>query len=207
MKELQMPIKATSSSRTWTDPYGYRFLVQWTNLVLLEILVRKFTSTLPRSEYRLKAQLDDAIRSCVANLEEGWKQATTSDYLTFLGYTQGSLEEVQGDIRRNLQNGFLISTPTSSIDKLGIDLTSWKTYCANPINSSKFLYFPLTDGKGILKELKGEELTYEIFHELINKTDYILRNLVISLETKLTHDGKYYEIEKARIRGNLRFKK
>ena len=207
MRELNMPVNVTASSRVWTDPTGYRFLVQWTNLVLLEILVRKFTSTLPKKEYRLVAQMNDAARSNIANLEEGWKRATTSDYLQFLSYTQGSLEEVSGDIRCSLQNNLLSSDPTSSLDTLGIDLESWKTYCANPTNSPKFLYFPLKDSKGILKELRGENLTYEIFHELINKTDYILRKLVISLETKLENEGKYYQVQKARIRGNLRFKK
>lgn len=199
-RELSAPNKPSSRSRVWQATEGYRFLVQWTNLVLLEILIRLFTKTLPKSEYRLKAQLDDAVRSSVANMEEGWKRANTSEYLQFLGYCQGSLEEVKGDIRRCLQNGFLRSIIGSNLASLGIDLKEWKTWCGSPLNSSKILYFPLKGSKGLLKDLKENNLTFEIFMELINKTDYLLRTLVSSLERKLSSDQKHYQVEKARIR-------
>ena len=35
-----------------------------------------------------------------------------------------------------------------------------------------------------LEEIRGQDLTYEIFIELINKTDWLLRRLVLSLENK-----------------------
>lgn len=159
---------------------------------LLRLLIRKFTSTLPLfsskgSEHRLKAQLDDAARSVVANIEEGFKRPTTKEYLEFLGFSEGSLEEVKGDIKRANQDGFLKSQPVGSLLALGIDLKSWKDWCQNPLNSSKLLYYPLKESKGFyrnLEELKGEALNYEIFIELINKTDKAFRTLVESLERK-----------------------
>ena len=39
----------------------------------------------------------------------------------------------------------------------------------------------------------------DLFIELINKTDYLLRVLVQSLEKKLAEDQKYYQVEQARI--------
>ena len=74
-------------SRTWGDPEGYRHLIPWSNTVLLRHFVRETTSSLPKSEYRRKAQLDDAARSVVRNMEEGYKRATTSEYLDFIGYS------------------------------------------------------------------------------------------------------------------------
>lgn len=65
-----------------------------------------------------------------------------------------------------------------------------------PLNSYKFLYDPVDS-------LNPNALTYEIFIELINKTDWHLRKLVISLEDKLAREQKFYQVEQARIRGKL----
>lgn len=188
MKELassKLPYNPLrSESRSWTDPTGYRFLAPWSNAVLLRILVRKLTETFPKSEYRRKAQMDDAIRSVVRNVEEGFKRSTTKEYIQFIGYSQGSLEEVKGDVRDCLEDKALASRPASSLMDLGIDLKAWNDWCKDPLNSPRFLYFPLRESKGMLKDVRGNDLTYEIFIELINKTDWLLRRLVHALENK-----------------------
>jgi len=206
-------------SRTWSDPEGYKYLVQWSNLVLLRFLIRKLTDSLPKREYRRKAQLDDAGRSTVRNIEEGYKRATTSEYVQFLSYTQGSLEEVKGDSRELTEDGFLPSKPSSSLAGIGIVLGDFhKTLLSSshPLTSSKpplkeakgpdFTYRPLTVLYPPLAQVRPENLTYEIFMELINKTDWLLRKLVESLELKLTQGQKFYQVERARIRGNLKDK-
>lgn len=201
--ELSHKEQPATRSRVWSSPRGYRYLVQWTNAVLLRILIRKFTGTLPRLEYRTKTQRDDAARSVVSNIEEGYRRPTSAEYLNFLGYSEASLGEVYGDINKCLQDGFLKKKSGNRISDLGLDLTAWKSYCGNPLNSSKLLYFPLDKNRGsyrTLEELKGEILTYEIFTELINKTDWLLRKLVESLEKKLKNDQKAYRIEQLRIR-------
>lgn len=206
--QLENPEKPVQRSRIWESSRGYRFLTPWSNAVLLRILVRKFTQSLQTKEFRLKAQLDDAARSTIANIEEGFKRPTTSEYLRFLGFSQASLEEVKGDVERCLQDGFLKSVPKSGLVSLGIDLKLWNNWAKNPLNSSKILDFPL-EVKGLyrsLKEVKGEELSYETFRELINKTDYLLRKLVESLEKKLSADQKGYQIEQARIKRSLKGK-
>ena len=188
MRELEETKNPQSNSRSWKDPIGYRFLIPWSNAVLLRIFVRALTITFPKSEYRRKSQMDDAIRSVIRNIEEGFKRSTTKDYLNFLGYSQGSLEEVKGDVRECLEDELVVSKPGSSVADLGVDLKAWTEWLRNPLNSSKFLYFPLKDSKGMVKDIKGQNLTYEIFIELINKTDWLLRKLVESLETKLRVD-------------------
>ncbi len=223
-RELSQAQKPRNQTREWSSSRGYRFLVQWSNAVLLRILIRKFTVTLPLQSFnppaggplnssdivqrskdfpinsskiplnsykhfenRLKTQLDDACRSIISNLEEGYKRPTTEEYLKFIGYSEASLEEIHGLINQSQQDGFLISKKGSSLAGLGIDLKAWNEWCKNPLNSSKLLYFPLKESKGSyrnLKEIKGTDLTYEIFIELINKTDFLLRKLVESLEHK-----------------------
>src|SRR3989344_2247801 len=127
-QELAAPPKPHARSRVWSSPRGYRFLVQWSNSVLLRILIRTFTSTLPRSEHRTKTQLDDAARSVISNIEEGYKRPTTSEYLQFLGYSQASLEEIHGLVQQILQDGFLQSASGSRLTDLGLDLKSWNLW-------------------------------------------------------------------------------
>lgn len=225
-RELAQAKKPQQRSRVAKTTNGYIFLVAWSNASLFRVFVRRFTATLPKNEYRLKAQFDDNARSTVANIEEGFARPTTSEYVTFLGYSQASLVEGKGDTQRSLQDGFLKSIPGSSLKDLGIDLADWhealkasavsrptevkgvyrnleesrgSSKAQIPLNSFKFLYPPVDN-------LKSEDLTYEIFVELINKTDWHLRKLVESLERKLNQDQKFYQVERARIRSNLRLR-
>lgn len=199
--QLQLPPKpSTTTSRAWQDPKGYQYLAVWQNAALLRIFTRKFTLTLPLngplSERRLKAQMDDCSRSVKRNIEEGWKRSTSSEYLQFLGYSQGSLEELKGDIRDCKTDGFLKSIPHSSLAKLGFRLTSPKgpskgQVKGEPTESRHLYHIPLST-------LKSSDLTYEVFMELCNKTDYLLRQTVKSLETKLNQDRKHYQVQKLR---------
>ena len=222
-QELAQEQKPRERSRISKTSNGYIFLVAWSNASLLRVLVRKFTRTLAKGEYRLKTQADDSARSTVANIEEGFARQTTSEYINFLGYSRASLIEEKGDVHRSLQDGFLKSVPGSGLKDLGINMADWhealkKSVISkptefkgnygnlrepkgdkSPLNSFKFLYPPVDD-------LKAEDLTYEMFIELINKTDWNLRKLVESLEKKLNQDQKFYQVEKSRVRTNLKLK-
>jgi len=197
--ELSRPPKPIQTSRVWKDPEGYQYLAVWQNAALLRVLIRKFTSILPSREFRLKSQLDDAARSQKRNIEEGWKRPTTSEYLSFLGFSQGSLEEIKGDIRDAKTDGFLISKPGSILEDIGIDLRVIKglTVKGEPTEPTHPYFKPLTT-------LNPGSITYEIFIELINKTDYLLRKLVESLEKKLASERKGYQVEQARIKDKFR---
>lgn len=222
-RELARPKQPVQDSRIWKSPVGYRYLVPWSNAVLLRYFVRLFTKSLPKSEYRRKAQVDDASRSVVRNIEEGYKRATTSEYLDFIGYSQGSLEEVRGDIRELTEDGFLPSKNGSSLERIGIDLGKFNQVLRpkkpeleedkgiyrnlkekTSDRDEDFLYRPITVLYPPLDKVVVQDLTYEIFAELINKTDYLLRGLVSSLEKKLTTDKKSYQIDQARIRDKFR---
>lgn len=204
-QELSSPERPVQRSRTWKTPSGFRYLVQWSNLVLLRYFVRLFTASLPKSEYRRKSQLDDAARSSVRNLEEGWKRANTSTYLEFVGFSQGSLEEVKGDIRDLVEDGFLLSRPGSFLKTLGIDLGTLNKALQSKgeLEETKGGYIPITILYPPLNSTKASDLTYEIFIELINKSEYLLRKLVESLENKLAMDKKYYQVEQARIKDKI----
>lgn len=205
LEELKAPQKPKQRSRVWTDPNGFQYLGVWQNAALLRVLVRKFTLTLPLWEKRLKAQMDDCARSQKRNIEEGWKRSTTSEYLQFLGYSQGSLEELKGDIRDAKTDGFLKSVKGSTLRDIGFDLNTFKGPLkgqskSEPTEPNHPYFQPL-------ETLKGQDITYEVFIELINKTDFLLRKLVESLEIKLNNDNKHYQVEQARIRDAIKPKR
>ena len=208
--ELNQPKQKVSRSRVWTDPTGYRYLVPWSNAVLLRYFIRMLTESLPKSEYRRKAQLDDAGRSVVRNIEEGYKRATTPEYTDFIGYSQGSLEEVKGDIRELTEDGFLKSKPGSTLAEIGFDLGGFNAALKGNKGSYRKLkdvkteYTPINVLYPPLNNIRAEDLTYEIFLELINKTDWNLRQLVVSLERKLSDEQKFYKVEQARIRDKFK---
>jgi len=219
IQELAKPERPKARSRVWQDPKGYQYLGVWQNAALLRILVRVFTKGLPKSEYRLKAQMDDEARSAKRNIEEGWKRPTTSEYLQFLGYSQGSLEELKGDIRDCKTDGFLPSRPGSELKDKGFDLRVAKgpfrdkgevkgepNELGHPYQQPLKTLIPEAQTRMQGSRAKQEVLTYEMFMELINKTDYLLRRLVESLEKKLAEEQKGYQIERAKIRSNLKLK-
>jgi hypothetical protein len=71
-------------------------------------------------------------------------------------------------------------------------------------NSLKIPYSPLISdfkfGYPPVDELDPAKITYEMLIELMNKTDWNLRQLVGSLEAKLNREHKFYQVEKARMR-------
>jgi len=207
MWNMAKPKQPESRSRMWQDPKGFQNLGVWQNAALLRILIRKFTLTLPLDrtlnqplEFRLKAQLDDAARSVKRNIEEGWKRPTTKEYLDFLGFSQASLEEVAGDIRDAHVDGFLRSEPGTNLKgTLGIDLRGDKgPYKGQSKGEPTEPHHPYCKP---LTTLNPHALTLEIFTELINKTDWLLRKLVESLEEKQQQEKKFYQVEKARLKG------
>lgn len=140
MRELAEPEKPIQRSRISNTPNGYIHLVAWSNANLLRILVHQFTDPLAKMHHRLKAQLDDAARSVIANIEEGYSRPTTSSYLDFLGYSYASLQEVKGDIERCRQDNLLQSNPGSNSTNLGINLGDWHEALKRSVIPDKGIY-------------------------------------------------------------------
>ena len=70
-------------------------------------MTREITAKFPRSEHRMKEQMDDAMRSFKVNIVEGWKRPTTKEYLAFLGYSQASLAELTDNAEDCLRHGII----------------------------------------------------------------------------------------------------
>jgi four helix bundle protein len=182
---LNLPFRIPALEKTKRQSPGgkaYQHSAVYRNAVILRLLIKKFTDFLnPKKHHRLITQLDSAARSVVANIREGYVRPKSSDYSTFLGFSQGSLEEVRGDIQDAKDDGLIKSKQRSSLKSLNISLKPSPN--VSPKNH-------LTTLKSKLGEIKSSDLTYEVFIELINKTDWLLKRAVEGLDRKILTDEK-----------------
>ena len=80
------------------DPEGYKKLLTWQNSVVIRDIVQRLTADFDKIKFRrLIDHMVDSGRSIQRNIEEGYKRETTKEYITFLGFSRASLEELKGD--------------------------------------------------------------------------------------------------------------
>lgn len=87
------------------NPLGFKNLLTWKQASDIYKRIKILASKLPRRHpetnqftNRLTDHLIDSARSVKRNIEEGFKRATTAEYIRFLGFSRGSLEELHGDL-------------------------------------------------------------------------------------------------------------
>ena len=118
------------------------------------------------------------------------------------------------------QDGLLPRRNGSALADLGIDLKDWHAALKKSVISHKFLQNPPLQSRVQLRGINSfkfnyppvdnfnpSKLTSEMLIELVNKTDWHLRQLVISLEEKLNRDQQSYLIEQARLKGKINWRK
>ncbi|MDP1722583.1 MAG: four helix bundle protein [Candidatus Gottesmanbacteria bacterium] len=166
----------------------YRYSAIYRNAIIFQFLIEKWLAGLDaRTHHRLITQDTDACRSMVANIGEGYARPTTVEYIQFLGYSLASLEEVATDVDHARDTALLPSRPGSGLAGIGIILKPTMPPTLS-YSSPKTTHDPLGDIKRQLGEIRREDLTYEIFVELINKTRYLYKRTVEGLWGKLSRD-------------------
>lgn len=88
------------------NPLGYRTLRTWQQANELFELTEEFICTLPSRHPKtgqplsdIKDHMNRSARSLVRNIEEGYARVSTKEYISFLGFSAGSLEELIGDYK------------------------------------------------------------------------------------------------------------
>jgi len=92
------------------NPLGYQQLFTWKQAGEIIQRVKRFVTNhlTAYEDKRLTNHLIDSARSVQRNIEEGFKRATTKEYVSFLGFSRGSLEELKGDfeeLKREIKEG------------------------------------------------------------------------------------------------------
>ena len=93
------------------NPLGYKNLRTWQQANEIFELTEKFVATLPARNPKTGQFMSDtsdhmlrSARSGVRNIEEGYSRTTTGEYISFLGFSKGSLEELLGDFQYCIKN-------------------------------------------------------------------------------------------------------
>ncbi|MBI3290636.1 four helix bundle protein [Candidatus Microgenomates bacterium] len=197
LSPLKLPFRIPiieKTTRQAQSTQGYKASAAWQTAMLLHDLITLWTTTLPIKDRRKREQLESAIWSVVSTIEEGWARPTTKEYLDFIGFSQASLAEVRGGIERFADKELL-----RTVGKYGKLQENTGTRIPTPSRNSPYppvnsrrkpmgIYEKLREFTG--KDIKPSDLTYEIFLELVNKTDYLLKRTVEGLQNKIIREEK-----------------
>ena len=99
---------------------GHEQMIVWQNIDKLDSYVQVFLKKIPKNEFKIKSQIDDASDSIGANFVEGYYSGSLSEYLRFLRYSRRSAGELRERIRRVLRKGYISETEYETFNKLAV---------------------------------------------------------------------------------------
>jgi four helix bundle protein len=96
---------------------GHKKMVVWQSIDVLDTIVQRVLSRLPKREYKIHSQIDNASDSVGANFVEGYYSGFLPEYIKFLTYSRRSLGELQERVRRVLRKGYIGTVEYEQFDE------------------------------------------------------------------------------------------
>ena len=91
-------------------PYNYgnhEKLIAWQMADQLDMIVQEILRFIPKNEYKLRSQVDNASDSVGSNIVEGHYSGLLGELIRFLRYSRRSVGELQERVRRVLRKGYI----------------------------------------------------------------------------------------------------
>jgi four helix bundle protein len=102
-----------------TRGYGYRELVVWRKGMELAKRIYGVTRSFPNEEkFGLVSQMRRAAVSIPSNIAEGQARHTTREFIQFVSHAEGSLAELDTQVRLGVDLGLCANTDTTEIEGL-----------------------------------------------------------------------------------------
>ncbi len=99
--------------------YGYRELMVWQKGMELAKRIYGITRTFPSEEkFGLVSQMRRAAVSVPSNIAEGQARRTTKEFIQFVSHAEGSLAELDTQLRLGIDLGFCANGGTAEISTL-----------------------------------------------------------------------------------------
>uniref|UniRef100_A0A7V0Z5X2 Four helix bundle protein n=1 Tax=candidate division WOR-3 bacterium TaxID=2052148 RepID=A0A7V0Z5X2_UNCW3 len=95
-------------------------MIVWQNIDKLDSYVQVLLKKMPKNEFKIKSQIDDASDSIGANFVEEYYSDSLSEYLRFLRYSRRSAEELRERVRRVLRKGYISEKEYETFNKLAV---------------------------------------------------------------------------------------
>ena len=97
---------------------AYEDLKFYQQICEIRKLIYKISERFVRSHPRLASQMRDAARSAKQNIREGYRNGSIGIFSNSLKISQGSLEELMGDIEDCLEDGLIQKSEFIQLSKL-----------------------------------------------------------------------------------------
>jgi four helix bundle protein len=99
--------------------YGYRDLMVWQKGMELAKRIYRVTQGFPNEEkFGLVSQMRRAAVSVPSNIAEGQARRTTKEFIQFVSHAEGSLAELDTQLRLGIELGFCPNGDTAEISAL-----------------------------------------------------------------------------------------
>lgn len=85
----------------------YEKLKFYQDICEIRRFIHKITERFKSTNLRLVSQMRDAARSAKQNIREGYRKGSIGEYIHSIKISQGSLEELSGDVEDCYEDGFI----------------------------------------------------------------------------------------------------
>ena len=96
---------------------SHKKMIVWQSIDQLDTVVQEILGKVPRNEFKMRSQIDNASASVGANFVEGYYSGFLPEYIRFLTYSRRSLGELQERVRRVLRRGYIAEEQYSGFDE------------------------------------------------------------------------------------------
>jgi four helix bundle protein len=104
-----------AAARSFTELQFWQRARQWSKSIFLRTQQSPFAR-----DHRLTVQINDSSESVMSNMAEGFGRATQEEFITFLGYALGSLDETQSHLCAAYDRGYLTKEEFAKLYREGI---------------------------------------------------------------------------------------
>jgi len=109
------------AARSFTELQFWQRARQWSKQIFLRTQEQLFAR-----DQRLCIQINDSTESVMANMAEGFGRGTQEEFITFLGYAIGSLDETRSHLCAAHDRGYLNKTEYADLFREGIAIRKLK---------------------------------------------------------------------------------
>lgn len=83
-------------------------MIVWQMADKLDVIVQEILCCIPKREFKLRSQINNASDSVGSNFVEGYYSGSLAEYIRFNRYGKRSLAELLERVRRTLRKGYIL---------------------------------------------------------------------------------------------------
>src|ERR1700676_4932773 len=103
-----------TAARSFTELMFWQHARKWSNDIFHRALKKPFAG-----DQRLVVQVNDSSESVMSNMAEGFGRGTQQEFITFLGYALGSLDETLSHLCAAYDRGYLAKDEFAALYREG----------------------------------------------------------------------------------------